>query len=92
MSSNQLDILKKGLVNLQYQTKETKSRLLTRLANHEIITEEEEHWLDHDANLVEEEQVIEELEKASDYEQGLGRLDKIKKKLLHAFLLLLEIW
>ena len=82
MPSNQLDILKKGLVNLQSQTKETKSRLLTRLANHEIITEEEEHWLDHDANLVEEEQVIEELEKASDYEQGLGRLDKIKKKIV----------
>ena len=82
MSSNQLDILKKGLVNLQSQTKETKSRLLTRLANHEIITKEEEHWLDHNANLVEEEQVIEELEKASDYEQRLGRLDEIKKKIV----------
>jgi len=92
MSSNPLDILKKGLVNLQSQTKGTKSRLLTGLANHEIITEEEEHWLDHDANLVEGEQVIGELEKASDYKQGLGRLDEIKKKLLHAFLLLMEIW
>jgi len=57
MSFDLLEILKKGLVKLQSQTRETKSRLLTRLANHEIITEEKEHWLDQDANLVEEEQV-----------------------------------
>jgi len=78
MSPDPLDILKKELVNLQSPARETKSRLLTRLANHKIITEKEEHWLDHDTTLVEEEQVIEELEKASDYEQGLGRLDEIK--------------
>jgi len=82
MSSSPLDIQKKGLVNLQSQVRETKSRLLIRLANHEIITEEEEHWLNHNANLVEEEQVIEETAKTSDYEQGLGKLDEIKKKVV----------
>ncbi|KAF8230439.1 hypothetical protein L208DRAFT_1281699, partial [Tricholoma matsutake] len=31
-------------------------------------------WLDHNANLVDEQQVLEALENASDYEQGFVRL------------------
>ena len=47
-----------------------------------MITEEEEHQLNQDANLIEEKQIIEELKKISNYEQGLKRLDKIKKKVI----------
>ena len=47
-----------------------------------MITEEEEHQLNQDANLIEEKQIIEELKKVSNYEQGLKRLDKIKKKVI----------
>ena len=43
MFSDPLDILKKKLVNLQSQARKTKNKLLTKLVNHKIITEEEEH-------------------------------------------------
>jgi len=79
MSPNPLDTLKKGLVNLQSQAGEAKSRLLTRLANHR--EERALAW----PNLIEKEQVIEELEKASDYEQGLGMFNEIKRKVVVCF-------
>ena len=82
MFSDPLDILKKKLVNLQSQARKTKNKLLIKLVNHKIITEEEEHQLNQDANLIEEKQIIEELKKISNYEQGLKRLDKIKKKVI----------
>ena len=43
MFSDPLDILKKKLVNLQFQARKTKNKLLIKLVNHKIITEEEEH-------------------------------------------------
>jgi len=39
------------------------------------ISSADEHWLDHEANIVDEQRVIENLEAASDYERGLARLD-----------------
>ena len=85
MFSDPLDILKKKLVNLQSQARETKNKLLIKLVNHEIITEEEEHWLDQDTNLIEKKQIIEELKKVSNYKQELEKLDKIKKKVIVHF-------
>ena len=40
-----------------------------------MISSQDEQWLDHDANLVDEEQVLEALENASDYNRGFKRLD-----------------
>ena len=37
--------------------------------------ESDEDWLDGEGNLVNEERVVQDLEEASDYERGLGRLD-----------------
>ena len=39
---------------------------------------DEEDWLDQDANLVDEEALVDLFEKASDYERALGRLDAQK--------------
>ena len=38
--------------------------------------------LDHDANLVDKQQVLEALESASDYEQGLSRLNDKQRGLI----------
>lgn len=44
------------------------------------ISEEDEEWLDRgDGNMVDEVHVIDELERASNYERGLERLDKKSK-------------
>ncbi|KAG6838029.1 hypothetical protein C0991_002539, partial [Blastosporella zonata] len=42
----------------------------------------DEHWLDHDTNLIDEERVLKALETASDYEHGLERFDSQKKALV----------
>jgi hypothetical protein len=34
----------------------------------------DEEWLDHEANMVDEQCILDELEAASDYERGLKRL------------------
>jgi hypothetical protein len=49
------------------------------LAEKKSILSQEEKWLDNDANLVDEQQVLEALEKASNYERGLGQLDEVQK-------------
>ena len=36
---------------------------------------QDERWLDHEANLVAKQQVLEKLEEALDYKRGLERLD-----------------
>jgi len=46
------------------------------------ISSADERWLDHEANTVEEEHVIHDLEKASDYERGLERLDRDGKAIV----------
>jgi len=48
----------------------------------EKISAEEEEWLDTDANLVDEEAVIDLLEKAPDYEHGLMQLNSQQKSLV----------
>jgi hypothetical protein len=42
----------------------------------------DERWLDHEANTVEEERILHDLEKASDYERGLERLDEDGKAIM----------
>ena len=47
-----------------------------------MISSQDEQWLDFEANLVDEQQVLEALESASDYEQGFERLDEGQKGLV----------
>ncbi|KAJ7794662.1 hypothetical protein B0H14DRAFT_2922691, partial [Mycena olivaceomarginata] len=77
-----LDAIKRGLTSFQGTQKSRKDALLARLARKEKISDEEEHWLDNDANNVDECALIQELETASDFERGMARLDSAKQKLL----------
>ncbi|KAF8225315.1 hypothetical protein L208DRAFT_1228355, partial [Tricholoma matsutake] len=79
MAVKPLEILKKGLETLQKQVKSKKDQLQACLAKKKSISSQDENWLDHEANLVNEHQIIDALECASDYEKGLGRLNKMDK-------------
>ena len=39
-------------------------------------------WLDHEANLMDEQQILEALEKASDFEKSLEELDDAQKDVI----------
>jgi hypothetical protein len=82
MSKNPLNVLKSGLTKLKNLTKTKKDDLLAHLHRKEEISNEEEEWLDNATNLVDEEAIIDLLEKASDYERGLTRLNSQQKSLV----------
>jgi hypothetical protein len=77
-----VDVLKKGLSSLRNHIKACKYDILARLQRKERISDEDEHWLDNDANHIEEEAVINALETASDYDHGLERLDSQQRTLV----------
>ena len=82
MSQLPLDILKKGLSSLRDQVKACKDDILAQLQRKERISDEDEHWLDNNANHVEEEAIIHALETASDYDCGLEHLSSQQKALV----------
>jgi hypothetical protein len=82
MASKPLDALRKGLKTLNDRVKIKKDAIQGRLAERKPISAEEEHWLDYDANLVDEQQVLEALESASDYERGFARLNDEQRGLV----------
>ncbi|KAG5646239.1 hypothetical protein DXG03_004066 [Asterophora parasitica] len=75
MATKPLDVLKVGLARLKGQIKTRRDDILARLARNECVLDDDEHRLDHDANFVDEDAILELLEKASDYERGLERLN-----------------
>ena len=79
MAVKPLEILKKGLETLQKQVKSKKDQLQACLAEKKLISSQDEDWLDHEANSVDEHRIIDALERASDYEKGLGRLSETDK-------------
>jgi hypothetical protein len=79
MASKPLDILRKGLEVLTNRIKLRKDALQAKLAEAKSISSEDEQWLDYDANLVDEQRVLEALEDAPDYEEGIARLDSNQK-------------
>jgi hypothetical protein len=82
MALKPLDVLKKGLKLLQRRVKAKREEIQARLADKKSISSQEEKWLDNEANLVDEQQVLDTLEKASDYERGFGRLDDGQKDMV----------
>ncbi|KAG6895508.1 hypothetical protein C0993_009504 [Termitomyces sp. T159_Od127] len=64
-SKDPLQALKAGISQRRSEIETCKDDLLACLARQEKISEANEAWLDHEANLVDEETVIELLEKAS---------------------------
>jgi len=82
MGKKPLEVLKAGLARLKETIKTRKDALSARLFNKEHISEEDEHWLDNNANFVDEDAVVDLLDKASNYERGLERLNSQQKVLL----------
>ncbi|KAF8219758.1 hypothetical protein L208DRAFT_1417721 [Tricholoma matsutake] len=74
-----LEVLKKGLKILQDQVKAKKEKLQAQLHVKKSISSLDENWLDNEANLVDEQRVLDALENASDYERGCKRLDETQK-------------
>ena len=70
-----IDSLKKGSHTLRNQVQEQKLRIKSDQKASKVFSESDEDWLDGEGNLVNEERVVQDLEEASDYERGLGRLD-----------------
>ena len=66
MALKPLDVLKKGLKLLQHRVKAKREEIQARLADKKSISSQEEKWLDNEANLVDEQQVLDTLEKASE--------------------------
>ena len=79
MPSKLLEVLHKGLKILENWVSEKKRALQAQLTEKKSISSEDEQWLDHEANLVDEQQILEALEDALDYEQGFARLDGEQK-------------
>jgi hypothetical protein len=82
MAPKPLEVLKKGLARFKKTIKTRKNELNAKLARAETISSSDEHWLDNEANTVDEERVLDTLESASDYERGLGRLDQDGKAIV----------
>jgi len=78
----QVDVLWKGLEVLTIRTKSRKDALQAQLAEQKSISPEDKQWLDFDANLVDEQRVLETLEDASDYEEGFTRLGDEQKEIV----------
>ncbi|KAI6017368.1 hypothetical protein BKA83DRAFT_4465217 [Pisolithus microcarpus] len=72
-------ILKRGLTKLRDQIQSRKAKLIAELKAGQPISEVDEVWLDDDGNLVDEEQVVETLDNASDYDWGVERLNSQDK-------------
>ena len=66
MAPNPIATLKKGLVEFSKKIKARKDKLIDKLVKNEI-SDDDEHWLDHEANTVDEQRVLDALEAASDY-------------------------
>ena len=79
MAPNPIATLKKGLVEFSKKIKARKDKLTDKLAKNEKISDDDEHWLDHEANTVDEQRVLDALEAASDYKKEIGRLDENSK-------------
>ena len=75
MESKSLNVLKNGLASLQRHISAKRDVLTTHLKNNELIPEADKTWLDQgEGNTVDEERVLDLLEKAPNYEQALQQL------------------
>ena len=79
MTPKPLDVLKKGLNLLQHRVKARREEIQARLVEKKSISSQDETWLNGEANLTHEHQVLDALEEASDYETGFGQLNEVQK-------------
>ena len=76
-----LEVLKKGLKILQDQVRAKKEKLQAQLHVKKSISSLDENWLDNEANLVDEQRVLDTLENTSNYERGYERLDETQTQM-----------
>ena len=74
LPQNPLAILKNAFSKLKKSTEKHQKALLALLSKKEKLSDADEKWLDSNGNLVDEQCVIEELDAASDFEQGVQQL------------------
>ncbi|KAJ7356426.1 hypothetical protein DFH08DRAFT_911795 [Mycena albidolilacea] len=79
MAPDPLGVLRRGLKDLRKHIQSRKKTLQSRLSQKQTISAEDSDWLDNHANFIDEERLLEELENASGYEQGLSRLSLAKQ-------------
>ena len=79
MAPNPISTLKKCLAQFSKKIKACKDKLMDMLAKNEKISDDDKHWLDHEANTADEQCVLDILEAASDYEKEVGKLDANSK-------------
>jgi hypothetical protein len=82
MSPTPLKILKQGLKSFSQKIKERKDKLNAKLKQSKTLSPADEEWLDNQANVVIEQQILEQLESASDYDRGLACLDNKGKAIV----------
>ena len=82
MTPKPLDVLKKGLYKITQGFKVRRDELNAKLARKESISSSDEYCLDHEANTVDKQHVIDTLEAASDYERGVKRFDGPGKEIV----------
>ena len=90
MKPHAVSILKKGLKKLQDQTRDRKVTLEAALKAHEPISEIDEEWLDNAGNLVDEERLVDKLDKALDYESALKKLAPREQSIVQRLMELVE--
>jgi hypothetical protein len=81
-----LELAKNGLANLLSESQSRRNGLLARLAKKEQLNEEDEHWLDHSANFVEETALLDLLQDAQDFEATLLSLNTAQKTMFELLL------
>ncbi|KAI6108564.1 hypothetical protein EDD16DRAFT_1711923 [Pisolithus croceorrhizus] len=77
-----IDMLRKDLTKLQDQICACKALLKAALKASETISSTDEEWLDNVGNLVDEEQLVDKLEKVSDYRSAFEGLDAREKSIV----------
>ncbi|KAF8905996.1 hypothetical protein CPB84DRAFT_1770763 [Gymnopilus junonius] len=82
MAPGPLEVLKRGLAKFSKSIKDRKDALTTKLQRKETISSADEHWLDQEANTIDEQCIIDKLDEASDYERGLAKLDDAGKAIV----------
>ena len=82
MAPKPLEILRKGLDNLRKKVSAKRDHLLAQLADRKSISSLDEHWLDNDANMAKEQHLLDTLDKESDYERGVEKLDEKGKSIV----------
>ena len=78
-----LRVLKKGFDRLTESTKARRDAILARVKRGEKVSDADERFIDQEANLVDEQAVLDTLEESSDFERDIGKLSEKDKSVVN---------